>query len=165
MSGDIELLEHAYPILIHRYSLMADSGGAGEFRGGSGTRLEIEPLDHAMTVVGFGEGRQLPTAGAAGARNALLEPKLGRLIHRQADGSEDHYTQNPMLTLQPGERIININPGGGGYGDPLRRPVAASGGRAQRPGLATRRSPGIRRGPRCRWPGRRNRHPPARAPR
>ncbi|MGB8974133.1 MAG: hydantoinase B/oxoprolinase family protein, partial [Pseudomonas capeferrum] len=34
-------------------------------------------------------------------------------------------TQNPMLTLQPGERIININPGGGGYGDPLRRPVAA----------------------------------------
>ncbi|MNP65351.1 hypothetical protein D3C76_1609340 [compost metagenome] len=30
-----------------------------------------------------------------------------------------------MLTLQPGERIININPGGGGYGDPLRRPVAA----------------------------------------
>jgi N-methylhydantoinase B len=125
MSGDIELLEHAYPVLIHRYSLMADSGGAGELRGGSGTRLEIEPLDHAMTVVGFGEGRQLPTAGAAGARNALLEPKLGRLIHRHADGREDHYTQNPMLTLQPGERIININPGGGGYGDPLRRPVAA----------------------------------------
>ena len=34
-----------------------------EFRGGSGTRLELEPLKHAMTVVGFGEGRQLPTAG------------------------------------------------------------------------------------------------------
>lgn len=78
-----------------------------------------------MTVVGFGEGRQLPTAGAAGARNAMPEPKLGRLIHRHADGEEDHYVQNPMLTIQPGERIININPGGGGYGDPLRRPVAA----------------------------------------
>ncbi|MBO4966464.1 MAG: hydantoinase B/oxoprolinase family protein, partial [Pseudomonas sp.] len=68
MSGDIELLEHSYPILIHRYSLITDSGGAGEFRGGSGTRIEIEPLDHTMTVVGFGEGRQLPTSGAAGAR-------------------------------------------------------------------------------------------------
>ncbi|MNE04279.1 Hydantoinase B/oxoprolinase [compost metagenome] len=111
-------------MLIHRYSLMADSGGAGEFRGGSGTRLEIEPLEHAMTVVGFGEGRQLPTAGAAGARNALVAPKLGRLTHRMADGEEVHYVQNPMLTIQPGERIININPGGGGYGDPLRRPVA-----------------------------------------
>jgi N-methylhydantoinase B len=27
-----------------------------------------------MTVVGFGEGRQLPTAGAAGARNACSSP-------------------------------------------------------------------------------------------
>ena len=104
---------------------MTDSGGAGEFRGGSGTRIEIEPLDHGMTVVGFGEGRQLPTAGAAGARNVLLEPKLGRLIHRKVDGAEDHFTYNAQLTAQPGERVININPGGGGYGNPLRRPVSS----------------------------------------
>jgi len=124
MSGDIELLEYSYPVLIHRYSLMTDSGGAGEFRGGSGTRLELEPLKHAMTVVSYGEGRQLPTAGAAGAKNVLLEPKLGRLIHRHVDGEEDHYIQNTLLTAQPGERVINVNPGGGGYGDPLRRPLA-----------------------------------------
>ncbi|MNU08527.1 hypothetical protein D3C72_2546090 [compost metagenome] len=30
-----------------------------------------------------------------------------------------------MLTVRPGERVINVNPGGGGYGDPLRRSVAA----------------------------------------
>lgn len=125
MSGDIELLEYSYPILIHRYSLMTDSGGAGEFRGGSGTRIEIEPLNHAMTVVGFGEGRQLPTSGAAGANNVLLEPKLGRLIHRKADGEEQSFIYNAQLTAQPGERVININPGGGGYGNPLRRPVAS----------------------------------------
>ena len=29
-SGDVELLEYSYPIIIHRYSLMEDSGGAGE---------------------------------------------------------------------------------------------------------------------------------------
>ena len=125
MSGDIELLEYSYPILIHRYSLMTDSGGAGEFRGGSGTRIEIEPLNHAMTVVGFGEGRQLPTSGAAGANNLLLEPKLGRLIHRKADGEEQSFIYNAQLTAQPGERVINVNPGGGGYGNPLRRPVAS----------------------------------------
>ena len=125
MSGDIELLEYSYPVLIHRYSLMTDSGGAGEFRGGSGTRIEIEPLNHAMTVVGFGEGRQLPTAGAAGAINGMLEPKLGRLIHRKVDGKEEHFTYNAMLTAQPGERVINVNPGGGGYGNPLQRPVAS----------------------------------------
>jgi N-methylhydantoinase B len=125
MSGDIELLEYSYPILIHRYSLMTDSGGAGEFRGGSGTRIEIEPLNHDMTVVGFGEGRQLPTSGAAGATNVLLEPKLGRLIHRKADGEEQHFIYNAQITAQPGERVINVNPGGGGYGNPLRRPVAS----------------------------------------
>ncbi|MEX5685850.1 caprolactamase subunit beta [Pseudomonas silesiensis] len=125
MSGDIELLEHAYPILIHRYSLMTDSGGAGEFRGGSGTRIEIEPLNHPMTVVGFGEGRQLPTSGAAGAHNIMLEPKLGRLIHRKVDGEEQQFIYNAQLTAQPGERVINTNPGGGGYGNPLRRPIAS----------------------------------------
>ncbi|MNY46155.1 hypothetical protein D3C86_1813100 [compost metagenome] len=78
-----------------------------------------------MTVVGFGEGRQLPTAGAAGAKNVLLEPKLGRLIHRKTDGEEAHYIQNTLLTAEPGERVINVNPGGGGYGNPLRRPLAS----------------------------------------
>ncbi|HHJ4328268.1 TPA: hypothetical protein ACQJWO_005582, partial [Klebsiella pneumoniae] len=38
-------------------------------------------------------------------------------------GEETHYQENTLLQVQPGERIININPGGGGYGDPHRRPV------------------------------------------
>ncbi|WP_431024065.1 caprolactamase subunit beta [Halomonas sp. H5] len=123
MSGDIELLEYSYPILIHRYGLVTDSGGAGERRGGSGTWLEIEPLDHVMTTVAFGEGRQYPTAGAAGARNTLIEPKLGRLVHRHGDGSETAYDHNAMLEVAPGERVVNINPGGGGFGNPFARPV------------------------------------------
>src|SRR5271170_3118149 len=47
-SGDVELLEYSYPIIIHRYSLMTDSGGAGKFRGGSGTAWEVEPIDKEM---------------------------------------------------------------------------------------------------------------------
>ncbi|MBO6199751.1 MAG: hydantoinase B/oxoprolinase family protein, partial [Psychrobacter sp.] len=50
-SGDIELLEYQYPILIHKYGLAEDSGGAGEYRGGCGTVWEVEPLDHTMTVI------------------------------------------------------------------------------------------------------------------
>ena len=75
-SGDIELLEYAYPIIIHRYGLQQDSGGAGQHRGGSGTVWEVEPIGHEMTVVAFGEGRQIPTGGAAGAYNSLPERKL-----------------------------------------------------------------------------------------
>ena len=71
------------------------------------------------------KGRQLPTSGAAGANNVMLEPKLGRLIHRHSDGEEEHFIYNAQLTARPGERVINVNPGGGGYGNPLRRPVTS----------------------------------------
>ncbi|NIB43665.1 hydantoinase B/oxoprolinase family protein [Pseudomaricurvus alkylphenolicus] len=120
-SGDVELLEYSYPIVIHRYGLVRDSGGAGFYRGGSGTVWEVEPLDHEMTVIGFGEGRQLPTLGAGGAVNGELDSKLGRLQIQRGDELEVHR-ENVMTTIQPGERAANINPGGGGFGNPMQRP-------------------------------------------
>ncbi|MCR8922643.1 hydantoinase B/oxoprolinase family protein [Dasania sp. GY-MA-18] len=123
-SGDVELLEYSYPIIIHRYGLIQDSGGAGYYRGGSGTVWEVEPIDHEMTVIGFGEGRQLATMGAVGAVNGLLEPKLGRLEVTRADGKKDHR-ENVITTIKPGERAANYNPGGGGFGNPFERPEKA----------------------------------------
>ena len=124
-SGDIELLEYQYPILIHRYGLVSDTGGAGYHRGGCGTLWEVEPLNHTMTVVAFGEGRQLPTLGAAGATNRLPQRKLGRLEIDKLDGSTHTYLQNTMAEIQPGQRARNYNPGGGGYGNPFERPADA----------------------------------------
>lgn len=119
-SGDTELLEYTYPIIIRRYGLIEDSGGAGMYRGGSGTVWEVEPIDHEMTVVAFGEGRQIPTMGAAGAENKLIDPKLGKLI--VSDGSsKDIYKENTILSAQPGTRVANFNPGGGGFGNPFMR--------------------------------------------
>jgi len=121
-SGDVELLEYSYPITIHRYSLMTDSGGAGKFRGGSGTCWEVEPLDKPMTFITFGEGRRLPAAGAAGAKSKMVQSKVGRIQITRNDGSEIIKT-NIIETINPGERAANMNPGGGGYGDPYERPV------------------------------------------
>lgn len=121
-SGDIELLEYSYPIVIHRYSLMTDSGGAGKFRGGSGTCWEVEPLDQPMTFITFGEGRRIPAVGAAGAQSAMVESKVGRLEVTRASGVE-LIKKNVIETIKPGERAANMNPGGGGYGDPFERPV------------------------------------------
>ncbi|UTW12288.1 caprolactamase subunit beta [Marinobacterium rhizophilum] len=123
-SGDIELLEYAYPIIIHRYGLVQDSGGAGHHRGGSGTAWEVEPIDHEMTVIAFGEGRQIPTMGAAGAKNGLQGEKLGRLVV-SGNGKEQVYRANTIVTINPGERVTNVNPGGGGYGDPFSRTIEA----------------------------------------
>ncbi len=122
-SGDIELLEHSYPIIIHRYSLMTDSGGAGEFRGGSGTCWEVEPLDTDMTFITFGEGRRIPAMGAAGAASADVETKVGRLEVTRG-GATQVIKTNVIETIRPGERAANKNPGGGGYGDPQQRDPA-----------------------------------------
>jgi len=121
-SGDIELLEHSYPIIIHRYSLMTDSGGAGRFRGGSGTCWEVEPLDSDMTFITFGEGRRIPAMGAGGAKSSMVEPKVGRLEVSRGDDTQV-IKQNVIETIKPGERAANMNPGGGGFGDPFKRDV------------------------------------------
>jgi N-methylhydantoinase B len=121
-SGDIELLEHAYPIVIHRYSLMTDSGGAGKYRGGSGTAWEVEPLNGEMTFITFGEGRRIPAMGAAGAKSEMVDAKVGR-IELVKGGERKVIRTNVIETLNPGDRVTNMNPGGGGYGDPYERPV------------------------------------------
>ena len=117
-SGDVELLEYSYPIVIHRYSLIEDSGGAGKFRGGSGTAWEVEPLDRDMTFITFGEGRRIPAVGAAGAISKMVDAKVGR-IEVKRDGKVETIRKNVIETLKPGETVTNLNPGGGGYGNPL----------------------------------------------
>lgn len=119
-SGDIEMLEHSYPIIIHRYSLMEDSGGAGKNRGGSGTCWEVEPLDRPMTLITFGEGRRIPAMGAAGAKSAMIEKKVGRLEITR-NGKTEVITTNVIETIHPGERAANKNPGGGGFGNAFER--------------------------------------------
>lgn len=51
----IEALETEYPLMIERYELVEDSGGAGKYRGGLGLRRDYRPLDHETTFSGQGE--------------------------------------------------------------------------------------------------------------
>jgi len=122
-SGDIEILEYSYPIQIHRYGLVPDSGGAGQHRGGCATQWEVEPLDHEMTVVSFGEGRHHAAGGANGASSALEHLKLGRIERKEGEAVQEVMRSNAILSIRPGERVAAINPGGGGWGNPLRRPI------------------------------------------
>ncbi len=122
-SGDVEILEYQYPIIIHRYGLMTDSGGAGKLRGGSGTHWEVEPLHNPMTVVMFGEGRRYPAPGALSAQSTMIEPKVGRARYSKHDGTVEEIKTNRIVTLAPGERFANQNPGGGGVGNPRERDV------------------------------------------
>jgi N-methylhydantoinase B len=123
-SGDIEILEYSYPVQIHRYGLVPDSGGAGYHRGGCATAWEVEPLHHEMTAVSFGEGRHYPAIGANGADSARPDLKVGRVELKEGDKVVDVMRKNAIMTIKPGERVATINPGGGGWGKPLEREIA-----------------------------------------
>ena len=121
--GDMELTEYLYPLIVHEYSIRTDSGGAGEWRGGCGAKLVIEPLA-PMQVVAWGEGTKYPSAGHRGAQNQLIDRKVALGIIERADGSSEEIRQNRLFDLAPGDRYTSVNPGGGGCGDPLDRDPA-----------------------------------------
>src|SRR5438309_3164259 len=63
MIGDIEMIEQAAPVHIHRYELITNSGGPGRWRGGLGCAFEFQVVDHDATVSQFGDGMKYPAAG------------------------------------------------------------------------------------------------------
>ena len=108
-------------------SIISGAGATQQMDGwhACGTVWEVEPLGHEMTVVAFGEGREHPTMGAAGAEQISPELKLGRLEIIYKDGVTDLHKQNIITEIQPGDRARNTNPGGGGYGSSFARSVPA----------------------------------------
>ena len=61
-------------------------------------------------------------AGAAGAVSKMVDTKVGRIEVRR-DGKVDTIRKNVIENVKPGETVTNLNPGGGGYGNPFERPV------------------------------------------
>ncbi len=107
----IEALETHYPFRVHRYELRRDSGGAGRYRGGDGIRREIE-FRAAATVSLMGERRRVPPWGlAGGGAGACGEDWLIR-----AGRSPERLPGKTTLGVEPGDRLLVLTPGGGGWG-------------------------------------------------
>jgi N-methylhydantoinase B len=113
----VELAESEWPILVERYGLVPDSGGAGRYRGG----LAVERAWRALapdTTVHVRSDRQrhrpygLAGGGAGGGSSTLL---------RRADGTVEQMPPMFGALLQPGDVLHHRMAGGGGYGDPFER--------------------------------------------
>lgn len=115
----VEILEAAYPVKFTQWALRPDSGGPGWHRGGLGAVYEIELLEQDADVFLFGErGRFQPqgvAGGGAAARNIFRFP--------QGDGEAEPPMASKMvgIKLKRGEHVHLETPGGGGYGDALKR--------------------------------------------
>ena len=92
-----------------------------------------------MTCISFGEGRRIPAMGAAGAQSAHDRTQSRPRRAEAGRQGRDHRKNNIIETIKPGETVTNMNPGGGGYGNPLRA-AGREGrlGRQERPGLASK---------------------------
>jgi N-methylhydantoinase B len=117
-----ETLETDMPILIERYGLRPDSGGAGRYRGGSGIELAVRVFapDVVLTARGM-ERLQFQPWGRMGGRPGAA----GQALVNAGTDAEASTGRIDELLLQPDDTITFLSQGGGGYGDPGTRDPAA----------------------------------------
>ncbi len=121
MNLPAEAMEMEAPIRIHRIALREDSGGAGEFRGGLGVVREYEILEGEVSFSHRGERHFSSAPGAHGG----LPGAMSRSRITRKDGSLVEIPSKIVTTLKKGDRLVVETAGGGGYGDPKRRPPEA----------------------------------------
>ena len=113
----VEYAEAYFPLRIERLRGAPDSGGPGFHRGGNGVEKVYEFLapgevsihdDRAVSRPwGIGGG-----LAASGSSKALL----------RCDGTRQELgSKFDFLHVEPGDRLLYITAGGGGFGDPLAR--------------------------------------------
>ena len=109
----IEALETHYPFRVVTYRLRRGSGGDGRYSGGEGIEREIA-FDVAATVSLMGERRVVPPWGlAGGGPGACGEDWL-----IGADGTRERLPGKTTIEVGPGDRLLVLTPGGGGWGRP-----------------------------------------------
>lgn len=115
----IEAMETEFPMLmIKKYGLRTDSGGAGEFRGGLGIDREFEMLTDDILCKATGDRQKFAPYGLEGG----LEGATGA-FYREMGGKRTRLPgKSTGNQMRKGEYLIALTPGAGGYGDPLRRP-------------------------------------------
>ena len=114
----VELIEAEVPIEIVRYGLAPDSGGAGENRGGLGTRLEFKVFSPGTRITARNRDRTRFQPWG------ILGGKAGRpsnFIRNPDTPKEEVLGNQDTLTAEPGDVIRFYGPGGGGRGNPLDR--------------------------------------------
>jgi len=115
----IEILETLAPVVFWTKELRPDSGGAGTHRGGLGQMVEIGCLEEASFAMSPGTCDRIryPARGRNGG-NAGAPGWIGLASGRQFEDKFRHL-------IPPGERLIMLLPGGGGYGPASQREPAA----------------------------------------
>ena len=109
----IEALHTHYPFRVTAYTLRRGSGGAGAAGGGDGIRRELR-FEAPATLSLMGDRRRHAPWGLAGGEpGATGEDWLIR-----ASGDRERLPSKVTVDVEPGDRLLVLTPGGGGWGRP-----------------------------------------------
>lgn len=114
----IEVMEIEFPVRVERYELVADSGGAGKFRGGVGVCRDLRILADDILLATRSARQIFPAQGLAGG----MAGSVGAFILNPGTEGECRVRSTTSeFPLNTGDLLRIITPGGGGYGTPLAR--------------------------------------------
>jgi N-methylhydantoinase B len=119
-NGPNEQAEAKFPVMVERFELIPDSGGAGKHRGGLGIARTTRALTN-ITVNTQSERSASPPWGLDGGGDAT-----GNKVAFRVGGEwKSDFPNAKVLVaqLKPGDAFKIRSGGGGGYGDPLQRPI------------------------------------------
>jgi N-methylhydantoinase B len=112
----VETLEAQHPVRVEDYALIADSCGAGKWRGGLGVRRSYRLLaDEAQLQLRSDRMRFQPYGLAGGG------PARATCNTLVVDDVAHNLPSKVTMTLKRGSVIVHEQAGGGGFGDPLER--------------------------------------------
>lgn len=115
----VEAIEAEYPIRIHSYEFVTDTGGAGKHRGGPGTVREYEFLQRTA-IQGLNDRFTTPPYGLAAGNDGTG----GSAVFTTTDEERSLHSKDGA-TAAAGDRLRLYTAGGGGYGEPAERDPTA----------------------------------------
>ena len=118
----LEVVETKCGVAFREYDVRPDSGGPGRWRGGAGQVLTLEALRDATTLVIGGLDRiRFPPWGVQGGRHG----RTTEVIVDRGRPGERPLGNESSLTLDRGQTVTMLTPGGSGFGDPFERDAEA----------------------------------------
>jgi N-methylhydantoinase B len=113
----IELDELRQPIHVYGRRLLPNTEGAGRHRGAPSVEVDFGPLTGDLCVGYVSDGAANPPLGVRGG----LAGGNADQWRISANGARERLPPCAQVTLRPGDHLISISTGGGGYGSPLDR--------------------------------------------
>jgi N-methylhydantoinase B len=113
----LEIIESEFPTRVERFELTPDSGGPGEYRGGLGFVREYTILQDARFSLRTDKHRIAPSGIAGGKEGS----KGICIVNPGSEEEKDLPSRFGDYTLQNGDSLRLVRPGGGGIGDPYER--------------------------------------------